>query len=252
MENRILHISYKEHDLEVSVNMKQHSDEWILCLHGLQSNKWMFEALLRETIFDNYSKLSIDYIGFWKSSKSEIFSYNLEDQKDICIQVLKQLNIMKIHIIGHSMWWMIGIMMLDEFEGEILSFVNMEGNLTLDDCWKSAEVINSTFDDFSNFFYPKLKNSIKFTPREKWVWMIPDYVFYKTSKSIVDWSKTEKLLKLFNQSNHRKLFIYGDKNSNKTRVLNNTVEFSKISNAGHFMLIDNYDETITCISNFIR
>lgn len=252
MESKTLEINYKGLNLEVSLNIEEKSDEWIVCLHGLQSNKSVFKKLFQESIFQEYSKLAIDYIGFWESSKPEEFSYNLEDQKYICTHVINSLCINKLHIIGHSMGGMIGVMLLEDLGEKIRSLVNMEGNLTLRDCGKSIDVVDSSFEEFSNSTFDELKNSIKGSPREKWVWIIPDYAFYKSSKSIVDWSKSEELLKIFNESHHERLFMYGDSNSSKIEFLDDSIQLAEVPDSGHFMILDNYKETAEKIVSFVK
>jgi len=256
---KIIKIKHNKKDLNISCNLREKTKEWILCLHGLQSNKQLFDKIFTIPFFDKYSLLAIDFVGFGKSSKPMNFSYDIKEQAEICKKIIKQLKIEKMHIIGHSMGGMIGTILLKSLSNKIVSFVNMEGNLVFEDKGTSAKVSNYSFEEFKEKQYDILKSRIKKSNetsanyRSKWNKLIPDFVFYKASKSIVEWSKSRKLLDLFIKSKNKKLYIYGEKNSNKTTSSLHAIELEKISNAGHFMILDNpnecYDKIIKFLSN---
>src|SRR3989344_3772035 len=126
MEEIIIPIQYKDFDLEISAFISKNSDNWLFCLHGLQSNKNMFNDLLSKPFFKNYSLFVIDFVGFGNSSKPEQFSYDLLDQAKICQEIILSLNLNKIHIIGHSMGGMIGTLLLEMVPERVNSLINME------------------------------------------------------------------------------------------------------------------------------
>jgi len=147
--------------------------------------------------------LVIDFVGFGKSSKPKDFSYDIKDQAEICKQIINLLKIEKLHIIGHSMGGMIGTLLLNSLKDKVFSFVNLEGNLILKNCGTSLNVARHSFKEFREKQYDLIKSRIEESSepsanyRIKWTRQIPDYVFYKASKSIVNWSKSRKLYTLF-------------------------------------------------------
>ena len=153
---------------------------------------------------------------------------------------------------------MVGILLLDIIPEKISSLLNMEGNLVLEDCGASKDVEDFTFQDFQNSEFQRIKEKVKQSSepsakhREKWLNQIPDYAFYNSSLSIVNWSKNEKLLKIFLNLKHKKLFMYGDKNKQKNKSLGNQIQLAEISNAGHFMLVDNVEECSKKIERFLH
>ncbi len=257
MGEETLHIEYKGMKLDISCAHVPRGGTTVVCLHGLQSHKQMFAPL--EALFTRkkYSTLAIDCIGFGKSSKPADFSYDLEDQAAIVSMAIDAFKLQQFFIIGHSMGGMIGAMLLKSWRGTLLAFVNMEGNFVLQDCGTSLPVSQAGFEDFSQTMYPELLAALEASPepgaadRRKWLRLTPDYAFYKTSKSIVDWSRSEKLLPMFVDSPVQKVFIYGEKNRTKKDVLPASVPAVEIPGAGHFMLADNPEYTARAIDDYL-
>jgi pimeloyl-ACP methyl ester carboxylesterase len=43
------------------------TEEWLVCLHGIQSNRHLFDRLKTDTRFNDFSLLAIDAVGFGDS-----------------------------------------------------------------------------------------------------------------------------------------------------------------------------------------
>ncbi len=245
-------------NLHVSVLEKRTNAPWIVCLHGIQSNKKIFSALLEKPFFKDYSLLSIDFIGFGKSSKPTDFSYDIEDQAMMVEKLLKELGIEECHIIGHSMGGMVGTLLLEKLGKNVLSFVNMEGNLTGKDSGASLRVLEQSFDTFCAGGYETFKKKETdtmepgTTERIKSLSMIPDYAFYKAAESIVTWAKSDKLMEIFTSAPQKKLYVYGNRNSDKAARVPDSIQKAEIANAGHRMLTDNLEGTYETIERFFK
>lgn len=249
-------VNFNNQNYIVAAHIRQVSDEWIVCLHGIKSNKALFDEIFSRQYFKKYSILTLDFIGFGNSSKPDDFSYDVKDQAEIVVEAIEQLNIKKLHIIGHSLGGMVGTLLLERVNHKIIKFVNMEGNLVFEDCGLSKKVVHKSFEEFKSAFYPKMKsdlrssNAIGADKKQIWIESTPDYAFYKSSQSIVSWSKSEKLKEIYNNSSIKKLFIYGDKNTYKVTSVT-TGSLAKINNAGHAMLLDNPQECWKKIEEFM-
>ncbi len=246
IENKI----FKVNELKISSRIREVDAEWIICLHGLKSNKHLFDPIFTIEELKNYSILALDFVGFGESDKPKDFSYNPADQTKIVKTLIEQIGAQKINLIGHSVGGMVGTLLLNESGEKIISFINLEGNLVGKDCSASAEVISQSFEQFKNHAFTELKALLD-QDKLQAVNQVPDFVFYKTSQSIVDWSKSEKLLDIFINTKQRKLFVYGEKNKSKIDVLDNKVPVAEIPNSGHFMLTDNSEYTWEIIRDFI-
>jgi pimeloyl-ACP methyl ester carboxylesterase len=245
------------HSIGVSVLEAKRKNQWIVALHGIQTNSVMFEPLFAQSFTSRYSLLAIDLIGFGESDKPEDFSYTVEDQAKVVMQVLDLLGIEQMHVIGHSLGGMIGTLLLPELGSRAESFANLESNLVASDCGASKEAVKFSIEEFESTEYHRIKASIDSSgepsaaSRSKWLQMIPAMVFYKTSISIVEWSTSEKLREIFNTSTVRRLYMYGSKNAAKAKSVTESVKKVEIPNAGHFMLIDQPHACHDALKDFI-
>ncbi len=244
MDEKVFDIPFGNLQLKISAFIKDNPGEWILFLHGIQSNKKLFNELIGQDFLQKYSILIIDFVGFGNSSKPEDFSYDIADQTKVCKKIIEQLGIKKLHLIGHSLGGIVGTLLLELLKDKVISFINLEGNLVYEDAGLSREVAEYSFEEFNNK-YEQIKNDIRNSSqssaekRGEWLQQIPDYVFYKTCRSIIEWSKKEILFKTFVESKVKKLFVYGDQNKEKADKLPDSIEKAEIPNSGHFMLLDN-------------
>lgn len=258
MKEDFLHIDYKDWELDISYALEAAGDTSVICLHGLQSNKDVFAPAMQLCAEKNLTAVSIDFIGFGKSSKPKDFSYLLEDQAAVIDRVISQLRLKKLYLIGHSMGGMVGTMLLNDLEKQLLGFINMEGNFVLEDCGASLPASKATYEEFSKTLYPELLESLKTSPepsaKQRRQWLLettPDYAFHGAAKSIVEWSHSKKLIPLFVDSPVRKLFIYGENNRRKKDVFPSLIPSVEIPGAGHFMLGDNPKDTLKAIGDFL-
>jgi pimeloyl-ACP methyl ester carboxylesterase len=231
-------------EIGVSALVADTQSDWIVALHGIQSNKELYEPLLSQPFATEYSQLAIDFVGFGGSDKPESFSYSAEDQAQIVRQVLGHFAIERLHLIGHSLGGMVGTLLLPQLGSRVLSFANLEGNLVGADCGASKDTIQFSIEEFVSAKYDWMRERIAQSQepsaalRRKWLEAIPAEVFYKTSASIVDLSNSERLQTIFNDTNVRRLFMYGSKNARKAAEVSDSVEKVEIPDAGHYMLLD--------------
>lgn len=256
MNQQVVSIAHKGQKLRLSLNIRQSSSKWIVCLHGIQSNKDLFNGLFDQSFLDDYSLLAIDFVGFGDSDKPENFSYDLQGQADIVKQVLEKLEIDNIYLIGHSLGGMVGILFSKLIQNKIKGFINAEGNLVYSDCGLSKDVAEYNFEEFKKK-YPEIKHKIKDSGelsselRGVSLEKIPDFVFYKTSLSIVKLARSEKLLEVFKELPFERMFLFGDRNAQKAEIIPTDIKKVEVSNAGHFMLLDNPGECYKAIKNFL-
>lgn len=243
--------------MDVSCTYEQRRDVCVLCLHGLQSGKEVFAPVQEFCRQKRLSFLAIDFAGFGKSSKPKDFPYTLEDQAAIVSSVIRQFQLSKIVIVGHSMGGVVGTLLLKEWGHALLGFVNLEGNFTVADSSLTIQVTDLTADAFDKEFYPAHKLSLKKVKERNGMMRfealksIPSYVFYKSCVSITAWAESGKLLPLYLESSVPKVFIYGEQNKHKREILPAEIVMKEVSGAGHFMLADNPDGTKAAMEEFM-
>jgi len=162
MENRIFSIDHNGNKYEVATTFRKQGEELLLLLHGLGCSKESFRDIWFRDELSDYSIMSLDFIGFGDSSKSDKFSYKMEDQASVCAEVVKEISSKKVHIIAHSMGGAIGLLLPPALLNSALTFANLEGNLINEDCdMVSRKTINVSFQKFEKELLPDLKDLSK-------------------------------------------------------------------------------------------
>ncbi|MGE5627917.1 MAG: alpha/beta fold hydrolase [Solirubrobacterales bacterium] len=253
-------INYKEKNIELSVKYRKGNNELILFIHGLGCSKDSFEQLWGFPDFKAYSLVTFDLVGFGDSEKTLDFSYDIADQAEICKLLLSQFQYDIVHIVGHSMGGAIGVLLMEGLKSSSASFINVEGNLIGADCGLiSRKTISYSFEEFHKNMFNKLilhnKASEDFSSK-LWAEMLQKcdpFAFYKSSKWLVKWSDSNKLLDIFLGLKCNKAYIYGDKNSEMDVIgMLNGIKKISISNSGHFMMNDNPNEFYKKLCNTIK
>lgn len=243
-------INYKGKQVNLSTKFRNSNNELIFLIHGLGSSKESFEHIWDCSLFQDYSILTLDLVGFGNSSKPNDFSYTMEEQAEICKLLLDKFEHPKIHIVAHSMGGAVGLLLVESLKDRLISFINIEGNLVGEDCrLVSKRAIGFSLEDFRNTMFHKMKSSCKASEdfsAKLWGEMLENtdpLGFYKSAQSLVKWSESNDLLRMFNNLELKKAYIYGDKNS-QMDAIKQLVSIKKISisNSGHFVMNENPDE----------
>lgn len=75
----------------------------LLFLHGLGSNLKFWRYQLDRFAAEGYRVIAIDQLGFGKSDKPAGFSYTMDAQAEVVVEVLDALKLERAVVIGHSM-----------------------------------------------------------------------------------------------------------------------------------------------------
>ena len=121
---------------------------YIVFIHGFGSSKEFFRYAFENPSLSEYSLISLDLIGFGESTKHDRFSYEMSNQASIMIQVLNKLEIESFHLCAHSMGGLVAMEMINQSPPQVLSFINLEGNLTLDDCFVTGKILEYPLEKF--------------------------------------------------------------------------------------------------------
>ena len=239
-------------DFDISCLYKISGDECILFIHGLGCSKDSFiDAFYGEWFTGELSLLAVDLVGHGQSSKPGGFSYELEQQVAVIVDLLKSLDIKTLHIVAHSMGGGIALLAMRSLN-QVKSFFSLEGNLVAEDCTLSKRVVSMSESKFVNELYPLAPQ--KFRCRGLPTDPDPSPVaVYRSAKSLIYWSTEGNLLEEFSRLSFPKYYFYGEYNQN-IPVLSRLQSFDtvKIPGCGHFMMLDNPHVTYNEIRNRIH
>lgn len=240
------------HKLSVQYRNCQ-SDDLIVFIHGLGCSSKSFHKAWDFSRLDNYSLFAFDLPGFGLSDKPINYSYELQDQADLCQKLLGQFPAKRVHLVAHSMGGAIGLLLTQKFVPH--SFIDIEGNLIAEDAgWVSRnntkmseqDFVQHGFLDFCQLTADYKENCFDLVDT------MPQ-AFYRSARSLVEWSDSGKLLKIFEQLNTPKLYVYGQDNVDMPILqrLNTQTKTKQIPASGHFPMVENADVFYSTIADFI-
>ncbi len=246
-------IMVKKQRFKVAVNYQKGSGDFLIFLHGLGCSKESFRHVFNHPLFKKYSLLAYDMIGHGDSEKPDGFSYDMEDQAEICEALIRHFKGGKVHVVTHSLGGAVGLLLPLERLEAIESFVSAEGNLIKEDCFISRKLTKESFEIFRRELYPKFIARLE-TDSDYYVSVqrCTEAAFYKSSESLVYWSDNGELMKRFENLKCRKAYFYADRNSD-IPVLAMLEEADKveIKDSGHFMMADNPEGFYSELARFI-
>ena len=255
MENRIFSVNHGGNNFKVATTFRGCGEETLLLLHGLGCSKESFRDIWFCDELRDYSIISLDLLGFGDSSKSEKFSYRMEDHASVCAMILNEFSLKKIHIVAHSMGGAIGLLFPPALLDSALTFANLEGNLSSEDCSiVSQKTISVSFKKFEKVVLPEFKELSKSLGEKRFFLdsALP-LGFYKSAESLVRWSDSGELILRFRNLPCRKAYFYGEKNADTVALHRlNSIEKIMISSSGHFMMNDNPDEFYPRLGRFLN
>ncbi len=229
----------------------------VVFIHGFGSSKEFFRFAFDDPSLKEYPLVSLDLIGFGKSTKHENFSYEMSNQAAIMLQVLNQLEIDSFHLCGHSMGGLVAMEMINQSPPQVLSFINLEGNLTLDDCFVTGKILDYTYDEFLD------------SGRGEFEQLLIDYPSYlqefqkssstalhKSADDTVRLSRNPQLLEDYISLPIKKCYIYGENNKGKYPaeqiLFNRGVTIFYIAESDHEMAEQNPRHLYSVIQSFLK
>jgi pimeloyl-ACP methyl ester carboxylesterase len=233
-------IAHRGRELHIACKYKDSAGPLLLFIHGLGCNKESFDDAFVDPFFGGFQLLAPDLIGYGDSSKPQDFSYVMEDQAEVLGMVLEDFSFGRIHVVAHSMGCAVGLLLAEKIRDKVASFTNAEGNLIAEDCGLiSRKTIEIPFEEFRNSVFDKFRGKGPRPWRELSA-KADALAFHKSCESLVEWSDGGKLLQIFQKLQAKKLYLYGDQNSDM-KILGRLGDIKTIAipDSGHFMMNDN-------------
>jgi pimeloyl-ACP methyl ester carboxylesterase len=224
----------------------------VLFLHGLACSREAFRYLFDGSYFPGTTLLVPDLPGFGLSVKPDHFSYTMEDQAEICTQLLSLFPFQRLHLVAHSMGGAIALLLSQQIS-PICSFANIEGNLISDDCGLlSRSIVNMPSFDYQSFGFAEHQLEFAADSQLRFDQTTATAV-YRSARSLVRLSDSGELLQLFKQLPCRNVYFYGAENSHLSvlRELGDTLKIM-VPDCGHGMTTDNPDLFYPMLAEFIN
>ncbi len=238
----------------------------IVFVHGFGSSKEVFVEAFDNEELQSFTLLSTDLIGFGESDKPPGFSYRMREQASVLKKVIEHLGVKRFHIIAHSMGGIVGIELAEMMPEQIRSLINLEGNLTIEDCTMSKQVAEMSETYFAQEGFDNLRSSITEESKKAGNESLKDYLkslvkatpksLHKSAISTVHESSRGDLLTRFEKLPYYKCYIYGEKSKGvfpaEKMLKQKGIPLFYVSNSGHSMMKENPKEFYNLVLRIIK
>jgi pimeloyl-ACP methyl ester carboxylesterase len=242
---------------------KRHSEsnKTIVFVHGFGSSKEHFRHAVSSPSLQDFTLIALDLVGFGQTKGPDEFGYSMHEQALIVLELLDQVGTKTFHLCGHSMGGLVAMDIAESNPQRVLSFIDLEGNLTIEDCSFTGKVAGSTFEEFAHTGRRKLEeefrnagtNDPSMNEYAESFSMASTTALYKSAYHTVQDSSAPLIEKFRRISNA--CYVYGDKNSGVfpgEKLLRAAgIPIFYIEHAGHAMAIDNPRHLYRVIGTFI-
>lgn len=220
----------------------------IVFLHGFGSTKEDYADIVRHTAFTGRPFVAYDAPGCGASTCSDLSQISIPFLVNTALAVLDRFGIGRFHLVGHSMGGLTALMLAHQSPGRVLSFVDIEGNITPEDCFLSRQIVDYPEADPERFFDEFIERTLH----------APAYAsaLYASSlrhkvqagavrgifQSMVELSDNGDLMNKFLGLPCPKMFMYGEQNrslSYLNHIGTNGVRLAEVPKCGHFPMYSN-------------
>jgi pimeloyl-ACP methyl ester carboxylesterase len=257
----ILTIRYKGVPVRIAYFIRPGQENTILSVHGLGSSKNDFARALRVHGLARYSIAAFDFPGCGNSPYTEDMAFNVDDLVEITHLLVSDLSLKDVIFVGHSMGGLVSLLYAERYSEYIKALVNVEGNLSPDDCFFSRVVTGYGPEGFTEEAFEKFRQQLAQSNKPG----IREYAgtLYKSANrkayadyscSIVDYCDNIALLNKFITLSIPKLFIYGSQNRQipyLTELEKQGCPLKEVPESGHFPAYDNPRSYYAIIADFI-
>jgi pimeloyl-ACP methyl ester carboxylesterase len=220
----------------------------IVFLHGFGSTKEDYADVSLQPAFAGHPFLAYDAPGCGDTSCQGSLEISIPFLVKTAQAVLRHAGIRRFHLVGHSMGGLTALLLAHQDPGQVLSFVNIEGNLAPEDCFLSRQVLTHPSDDAESFledFIARTRRSPFYSSalfaasvRHK----VRPGVVRGIFESMVDLSDHGDLMAKFLSLPCPRMFMYGEQNSSLsylTKLITNGVELAEIAHSAHWPMYSN-------------
>jgi pimeloyl-ACP methyl ester carboxylesterase len=250
---------------KLAYRLKQDGPESFVFVHGLGASKNSFDRCFEMEGFEKYTVATIDLPGCGESSRPDDFSYTMNDQANLVLELIKSLGLTRIILVGHSMGGVICLYLAEALGTQVEAFFNLEGNLSREDCMFSSKVASSSWADFENKGFQEFKDALKESTRETDSPGLKNYyenilrahprALYLSSVSLVKESCGGDLNQQFLDLPTEKWYVFGEKSINRMNMsfLNeHNIPYFVVPESGHFMMDDQPDLFYELLFNCLK
>jgi regulator of RNase E activity RraA/pimeloyl-ACP methyl ester carboxylesterase len=249
------HVIYKQVDLTVSgVGLKVATASRdgdltpVLFLHGFGSTKEDYTDIACQPAFTGRPFLAYDAPGCGQTWCEDLSGISIPFLVQTAQAVLDQAGIRRFHLAGHSMGGLTALLLAHKEPGRVLSFTDIEGNLTPEDCFLSRQILTHPSDDDDGFLDNVVERARRSASSSGALFAASLRHKVRPSavrgifRSMIDLSDHGNLLPKFLTLPCPRMFMYGDENARLSylaKLAAAGVELAEIPHSGHWPMYAN-------------
>ena len=221
----------------------------VLFIHGLGESSLCFQSVLSSQLLANWTILAPDLSGYGRSPAEEQ-ARNLLQYSELLAEWIGASRTSQLVVLGHSMGGVIGQYLCRLVPDRIAAFINVEGNLSPEDCTYSsvAAVLSEAVFVESGFarLIAKVTQAGESDPASSGyavsMKLCDPIQFYRNSRELVEVSATEALAAEMERSTVPTLYIAGLRSRTQSRTLQllnqHQISWLGFEQSGHWPFID--------------
>ncbi|GAA3777584.1 hypothetical protein GCM10022403_010460 [Streptomyces coacervatus] len=220
----------------------------VVFLHGFGSTKEDYVDFLHQPAFTGRPFLAYDAPGCGETVCADPAKVSIPFLVRTAQEVLRQSGIERFHVVGHSMGGLTALMLAHQEPYRVLSFVDIEGNVTPEECFLSRQIVTHPAADDEGFFNGFVERARRSTESSSALYAAS--LLHKVRpgavrgifESMVELSDHGDLLAKFLSLPFPRLFMYGEQNAHLSylpELAANGVELAEVPHSGHWPMYAN-------------
>ncbi|MEM9433943.1 MAG: alpha/beta hydrolase [Pseudomonadota bacterium] len=260
MRVKVLNLEVDGQDVGLSYMRRFGSKPPLVCLHGFGSTKEDYADLALRADFADRDLIFWDAPGCGASALDDPDALNIPFLAAVVGAACDAFGLARIHLSGHSMGGLTGLLFAQAHQDRVLSFIDIEGNLTPEDCFLSRQIVDhpaETSEGFQASFIERVKERPEYGSA-LYAAVLPLKVrsssFKPIFSSMVDLSDNTDLMRMLEDLSCPKAFIYGEQNRHLSYLEDLPgigVRVIEIPHSGHFPMYSNPPALWSAMAKFL-
>ena len=243
----------------------------LLYVHGLGESGLTLEQLISDPQLADYDHVVPDLPGYGRSAWTEE-PYDLHAHAQAMWDLIQVFDLPELVLVGHSMGGVIGLYLAETSPTRLRGFLNVEGNVTLDDCGFSSRAADIEPDVWLGGrwrdFVERLHDEACADPEESpsvlraygaSIHLADPRTLLRNSRDLVDVSKAdvlaERLGALPREKDVPHLYLHGSRGTGPRsldRLREAHVDIVRVDDAGHWPFVDHPGVTAGRVREFVE
>lgn len=265
--NKVIHrdvpVLLRGETLNVRTALRFGGGPTLLYLHGLGSTSDDLLIGERAGLLGGLDLVAPDFPGHGGSDYPRTEGVTIDDLVTIVRQLSETLVLGRVHLMGHSMGGLTGLMFAASHPEMVTSFINLEGNLAPEDCGVySRATLDGAFLGAEEAFFSRLAADMARSGKPGFGEMSSRLrgnvntprAWYHYCASIVDCSDNLPLLEIFRKLPVPRVFIHGDGNADLSylpALARARIPVKAIADSDHFPAYSNPTELYAFVEDYV-